>query len=393
MWAAMPQTPAILDHRLDFDSAEDFEQFLQRAPGKWAVYLFTDADENPIQLLCVKNLRASLKRRLSGEQTLMHSKRVEYRQIVRRIYFRRVDSALEADWVYHDAARQIFPQTYQGMVGFRPAWFVHVDPDIEFPRYAKTIDLTKTSGIYFGPLEDKHSAGKLVEQVEDWFDLCRYYQILIQSPKGRACAYKEMGKCPAPCDGSISMDQYRAMIHWSMQTLTDPREMVRDQTQRMRDAAADLRFETAAKIKTFADEISQIGKGPLRHLRPLKDFAFVSLQNGPWKGCASVFVIVRGQIEQIASIVNIPSHPADLLRTILATAQKMAEEPIDLLASERIGIVTHHLFTSRQTHGVYLPLADITESAVAQAYRDLGKQKLPEESEAEGVMKELQALE
>jgi excinuclease UvrABC nuclease subunit len=392
MIKTMAQIPEILDRRLDFDPEGDFEKFLEQAPAKWVVYLLADASGEPVQLLCVKNLRQSLKRRLAGNEALVLSKRVEYRQIVRQIYFRRVDSALEADWVYHDVARQIFPNTYQGMTGFRPAWFIHVDPETDFPRYGKTTDLGRTTGVYLGPFEDKHAAAKIIELVEDWFDLCRYYQILIQAPRGRACAYKEMGKCPAPCDGSISMDQYRIVMDWSARVLADPGEFLRDQEQRMRDAAADLRFETAGKIKTFADQVAQLGKGPWRHLRRLRDFAFVSLQPGPTPRRAKVFLIVGGRIEEIADLIGEPRHPADLLRTILAAAEYRPARPPDALATERIGIVTHHLFSSRQTQGVFIPLADLAESSFSKAWRDLSKQKQPEETEGEGVQKELQAM-
>ena len=77
----------------------------------------------------------------AARRTIGPSRRVNYREIVRRVHWRRVDSAFEADWLYFEAARVLFPQTYQGMVGFRPAWFVHVNPEATFPRYTKTIDL------------------------------------------------------------------------------------------------------------------------------------------------------------------------------------------------------------------------------------------------------------
>ena len=130
----MPKVPPILEERLDFDPGGDFEAFVKLAPAKWVVYLLCDADDTPIQLLCVKNLRYSLKRRLGLEgEAAGLSKRVNYRELVRRVYWRRVDSAFEADWIYYEAARGVFPESYRGMVGFRPAWFVHVDPDAPFP--------------------------------------------------------------------------------------------------------------------------------------------------------------------------------------------------------------------------------------------------------------------
>ena len=378
--------------RADFDPAGDFELFRKSIPARWVVYLMTDSDDRPVQLLCVKNLRYSLERRLLTEESVGPSKRVNYREIVRRIYYRRVDSAFEADVVYLEAARQLFPESYQGMVGFRPAWFIHVDPDANSPRYVKTIDLSPRSGTLLGPVEDKHSAARLIEQVEDLFDLCRYYNILIESPHGKACAYKEMGKCPAPCDGSISIEQYRRMIEWSLSTLVDPDEMIRQQTRRMQAAAADLKFEIAAKIKSYVDAVAQLRKGPFRHVRRLKDFSYLSFQRGPREGQAKIFLITPGRIDEIAGLTSEPSRPSEILRLAFTLAAEHASAAVEKIGAERIGVVAHHLFLAKANHGVFLPLETVDEKSVTKAYRDLLKQKPQEPVEGEGVLKELQAL-
>jgi excinuclease UvrABC nuclease subunit len=383
----------LFSNRAEFDPAGDFQAFRKSVPARWVVYLMADTDDRPVQLLCVKNLRYSLERRLTGDETIGLTKRVNYREIVRRIYWRRVDSSIEADVVYLDAARQLFPESYQGMVGFRPAWFVHVNPDANFPRYVKTIDLSPRDGTLVGPVEDKHAAARLIELVEDLFDLCRYYNILVESPRGKACAYKEMGKCPAPCDGSISIEQYRRLIEWSLQTLIDPAEMIRQQTRRMQSAAADLKFELAAKIKAYIDSLLQLHKGPFRHVRRVQDFSYLSLQRGPRDGLAKAFLVTPGRLEEIAGLVNEPARPSELLRLAFTLAAERSQQPIDPAGAERIGVIAHHLFLAKANHGVFLPLETIDEKSVVKAYRDLLKQKPQEESpESEGVMKELQAL-
>jgi len=355
------------------------------------VYLLADENDQPVQLLCVRNLRSSLKRRLSGAETIGPSKRVNYRDLVRRIYWRRVESAFEADWIYYEAARQVFPESYQGMVGFRPAWFVHVNPDAPFPRYAKTIDLTAPTGALLGPLEDKHAAARLIELVEDAFDLCRYYHILLQSPKGKACAYKEMGKCPAPCDGSISMEHYRAMITWSLRVLVDPADFVREQTARMQAAASELRFETAAKIKTLIDQMTGLRKGPFRHVRRLQDFQFLSLQRGPRERTAKVFLITPGDIVEIGGLIDTTSDIEELV-SLSKTLAAAATSPVPSQAAERIGIVAHHLFLARQTSGVFLPLDQVDVLSLQKAFADLQKQKGKDGGDEEGLLKELQAM-
>src|SRR5947209_7338770 len=90
---SMPEIPSIFEHDAPFDPAADFEAFLRLVPAKWAVYLLCDAANRPVQLLCVRNLRSSLRRRLGGDETIGISRRVNYRDLVRHIYWRRVDSA------------------------------------------------------------------------------------------------------------------------------------------------------------------------------------------------------------------------------------------------------------------------------------------------------------
>jgi excinuclease UvrABC nuclease subunit len=385
----------LFDRHATFDPAGDFDAFLKQVPAKWAVYLMADADDRPVQLLCVKNLRYSLKRRLGGggdsDIGAGLSKRVDYRDLIRHVYWRRVDSAFEADVVYLDAARQTFPQTYRGMTGFRPAWFVHVNPQTTYPRYTRTIEPTHKTGVYLGPLEDKHAAQKLVHLVESLFDLCRDYSILIESPHAGPCAWKQMGKCVGPCDGTISLEAYRELVAHSASVLSDPHDYVREQTRRMQQAAAELRFETAEKIKAYVEQLSQLGKGAFRHVRPLHEFNWLALQRGPRGGTAKAFLITPGRVEELLGLMAEPAKASDLLRLVLEVAAARPPQ-IDQSGIELLGVVSHHLFQAKHVHGVFLPLAELDEKSLAKAFRDLQKQKVAEPTEGEGVVKELQAM-
>jgi hypothetical protein len=372
----------LFDHSVDFDPAADAPAFLKSVPAKWVVYLLADADDRPIQLLCVRNLRYSLERRLvTPEET--RSKRVNYREFVRRVHWRRVDSSFEADVLYWDAARALFPNTYKGLMAFRQAWFVHVDPDAEFPRYVRTNDPSAPNGVTIGPLEDKHDAQKLIQLAEDTFDLCRYYHILTEAPRGKACAYKEMGRCAAPCDGTVPMWDYRGTVADSQRAVVDPQSVIAAETRRMQAAAAALRFEEAAKIKARIAQLSQFGVGKFRHARRIQDFQFLSLQRGPSDGTAKVFLVTPAGIEEVAGLIAEPKVGlSDLLRHILSLAAKRATIPLDASSAERIGLVAHHLFLPKQTHGLFLRITDVSgDKEVARAYRELRKQK-PEEAQA-----------
>ncbi|HEV8607475.1 MAG TPA: hypothetical protein VGQ99_19225 [Tepidisphaeraceae bacterium] len=388
----MPDIPSIFDGSIGFDPAADFEQFLKLAPAKWAVYLLADGEDRPVQLLCVKNLRASLRRRLGGMETIGLSRRVNYREIIRCIHWRRVDSGLEANWIYLEAARRLFPQTYQGMVGFKPAWFVHVDPASTFPRYIKTIQPLGKRGVVIGPLEDKHAAARLIQLVEDSFDLCRYYNILVESPNAKACAYKEMGKCPAPCDGTIGMDEYRRTVEESAGVVVRPEEFVEEQEARMQRLAGELQFEQAGRVKAKLEQVKQFGKAAFRHARRMEDFRFVSMQRAPREGMAKIFLITPAAIEEVAGLIDEPQSAAELLKFILERAEGLRGEEMSEAAIERIGLAAHHLFSGRHPKGVFIRLDELAEKSLLRGWKELLKQKAPEEGEGEGVLKELQAL-
>ena len=104
-----------------------------------------------------------------------------------------------------------------------------------------------------------------------------------------------------------------------------------------------------------------------------------------------VFLLNPGRIEQILCVMDEQFKPSEVMRVALTVA---ADPPgkLDTVGVERIGIVAHHLFSAKASHGVFLPLAKIDEKSIAKAYRDLQKQVVVEEKDEEGILKELQAM-
>src|SRR5947209_612327 len=181
------------------------------------------------------------------------------------------------------------------------------------------------------------------------------------------------------------------MITWSLRVLVDPADFVREQTARMQAAASELRFETAAKIKTLIDQMTGLRKGPFRHVRRLQDFQFLSLQRGPRERTAKVFLITPGDIVEIGGLIDTTSDIEELV-SLSKTLAAAATSPVPSQAAERIGIVAHHLFLARQTSGVFLPLDQVDVLSLQKAFADLQKQKGKDGGDEEGLLKELQAM-
>jgi len=155
-----------------------------------------------------------------------------------------------------------------------------------------------------------------------------------------------MGKCPAPCDGTISMDDYRKGVERSALTILNPNTYASEASARMQELAQQLQFEQAGKIKLKLDQVNQFGKTAFRYARRIEEFRFVSLQRGPRDRCAKIFLVTPCAIEEVAALVDEPQSTSDLLRYILDRAQCRRSDLLDDPSIERIGLVAHHLFSA-----------------------------------------------
>ena len=390
-----------------------------KIPAKPAVYLLSTAtgsnDNHPVLLATVGDLRAALKRRLADSPPDAKTKRVPYGTLCTRVHFRIVHSALAANFYYAQAAHRLFPQTAPALIPWHTSWWLAVErpgpASNPFPRFRKISTLTDPSLAYAGPIRDKHAAQRLVECLEDLFDLCRYHHILIQAPRGKACAYKEMGKCPAPCDGTVSLHSYREQINAALAFLTNtqshqapgsgggvtsspllcvqsPRAAWRQQLeQQMQSAAAALHFETAAKIKQRLARAALLDTGPFASIGRLEDFAFLTLQPGKGRPWIEPWLIHFGESESGAIENPLRPLPQFNKQQLPAAAEQLAGQCRDLLQNtvtacltadqtRHAALVAYHLFKGDADHGVWLRLAAAREpTAISQAAENLYARK------------------
>lgn len=367
----------LLGEQVAFDPQDNFDAFLQSVPGRWAVYLLSDAEGRPFQLLSVKNLRASLANRLCEHPVDEKTRSIPYRQVVRNISYRRVDSTAEAEWLYARAAKELFPDTYRKLIANWEPWFVQLDPEARFPRWIVTGHVDWNLRVTtFGPISTKEKAQKWVEAVEDAFDLCRYHHILVQAPAGQACAYKQMHKCPAPCDGSISMPMYHLMIDESVRAISSgspagPHE------ERMRQAASALQYELAGKIKQYAQQLKGLSTGAYEQVRPVSTMSYVAVLRGSKAKAWKLMTLSPSRVDLLGEW----SVEAEL-QSLLANAQR--GDAWDDESHERLTFMCRQIMLKSPD----CVLTDGTLASVQAAAKSLARRKAESASTDEGVVQE-----
>ncbi len=289
-----------LPHVATWDPLPTVEQ-LAAIPNAPAVYVLIDGVDQPVQLATTQQLRRLLRSRLL-EPPPPGVARTDLTAVVRGVRWRPVTCRLETDWWYWRLARRLHPLDYLERVAFGPTWFLQLglerEPGAETPAPTGrafmppaatiaaarpsssgrvpliTITTSPAPGSFasaheqrgdsnlpaaptvesntqcLGPFPGRAAAQRALEGLWDLFDLCRHPEQVRRLPLGRRCAYADMGRCDAPCDGSAAPAAMaaRTAAAWEFAT-RDTQPYIADATRRMADAAAAQEYERAGLLK------------------------------------------------------------------------------------------------------------------------------------------------
>jgi len=343
---------------------------LRQVPAKRGVLLLAGEDGQPITMITAGGLRGRLQTRLAEPHVNGLRRAADLRQITRSVWWKLTPSHFETDLCFLELAVLIWPKRFGAMLSVKPPWFVSVDCDEPYPHFARTRDVLSATGTCVGPFPTGKAAEQFVQIVQDAFDLCRDVKCLRTSPNGPPCAYAQMGRCLSPCDGTISMDDYRLVVRRAASLAAGDRATRRAElTDRMRQAADAKQYERAASFKTRLERITQLDQPVFRFVAPLGRFAFLLIHRGPSSRAARVFCACGPRVESAGTLDYplIDEQVAGVLARMSALAET-ARSQADPAGPWRMGLVAHYLFSGGDRRGVILPWhKTITPQQVAHA--------------------------
>jgi hypothetical protein len=359
------------------------DQQLGAVPAKRGVVTLLGEGDIPLLMLTAADMRSRLRNRLAEAREDKQTRSADLREVTRKVLWRLTHSHFETDLQYLEAARAVWPARYASLLAWKPAWFVHVDPTEEYPRFVRTRQAGQRSGRYFGPFPDGRSADRFVDALEDVFSLCRDYRCLRQAPHAQPCAYAQMGRCHSPCDGGISMDEYRGIVARATEFVGalgsgasgQPGAMRAELAESMRASAKALRFEEAASLKARFERLDVFESPACHWVAPLEQFRFVAVQSGGSTRKARAFVVYGGLVEPGGEL-EYPLKPTALRKVLrrLGMLQGAVTAPIDPMGRLRIGLVARYLLSSPDRQGLIVRWdADMTELQLQEAIEHAAK--------------------
>jgi len=119
-----------------------------------------------------------------------------------------------------------------------------------FPRLSLVTAVRGDGATYFGPFGSRRSAEDVVLAIYDGFPLRQCTARLSPARPTRACALAEIGRCGAPCDGSVTPAAYARVVD-AVRTVfsADVRPAAQGVQERLSRLVGQQRFEEADTIR------------------------------------------------------------------------------------------------------------------------------------------------
>jgi excinuclease ABC subunit C len=128
-----------------------------------------------------------------------------------------------------------------------------------FPRVLFTRNLRKDGSKYFGPYTSAFAARDTLDILHKVFKLIPCRKSWTGEAVQRPCLYYHMGQCMAPCAGLADRQVYDKELEGVRLLLEGRRDdLVKDLETQMKEASANMEFETAARLRDAVSAVREI---------------------------------------------------------------------------------------------------------------------------------------
>jgi excinuclease ABC subunit C len=229
--------------------AKPHEETLKTLPAKPGVYLFRDAKGSVLYVGKAKSLRPRVRSYFQASP----DSRAQIQALPARVVDIEVivtGTEVEALHLEQNLVKRHRPPFNVRLRDDKSFPYIAVTVEDEYPRVMFTRERHRPGVWYFGP----YANAKKVRETLDVLNRVFPYRP-CEGPKpgrhsGIPCLDYHIDRCLAPCVGYVSKDDYGAIIDSVIEFLSgNVRPIQRELEQKMREAAAQERFEDAARYR------------------------------------------------------------------------------------------------------------------------------------------------
>lgn len=229
-------------------AAFDYKTALNDVPHRPGVYQFWDTEGVLIYIGKAKDLRNRVGSYFNSDNQLNGKTRVLVSKI-RKITFTIVDTEIDA-WLLENSLIKRHQPRYNIMLKDDKTYPWIIIKKEPFPRVFWTRKMVKDGSTYFGPYASVGMMHTILDLIKETYPLrtCNLPLTIpnIEADKFKVCLEYQIGNCKGPCQKYQSLEDYEKNIEEIKEILNGKiGNVIRDVKQIIKNAVADLNFETA----------------------------------------------------------------------------------------------------------------------------------------------------
>ncbi|RKE07190.1 DNA polymerase-3 subunit epsilon [Catellatospora citrea] len=196
-----------------------------------------------------------------------------------------------------------------------------------FPRLSVVRQLTADGAAYLGPFAGRATAQAAVDAIHEALPLRQCTPRLSARKASPACALAELGKCPAPCQLAISVEEYDAQAAAPLRAAFDgdPDAVVDPLLARIRRLSDAQRYEDAAAVR---DRLAAFLRAAVRmqRLSALTSIEELIAARRTERNAWEIAIVRRGRLAAAAT-AEPGVHPRRTLDILRPTAETVLAAP------------------------------------------------------------------
>ena len=167
----------------------------------------------------------------------------------------------------------------------------------EYPKIQAVMQLDNDDAEFLGPYNSAFVVRQTVDEALKVFKLPSCSKTVFGQKKGRPCLNYHIGACSAPCCGKISKEEYNKSVAAAVDFIKNgASSSVADLKQKMNEAAENLEFEKAAKLRDRINAIERIRDKQKVVFSSYKRQDIIAMAKSENKACFTVFVFRNGML-------------------------------------------------------------------------------------------------
>jgi excinuclease ABC subunit C len=268
---------------------------IPEAPGS---YQFKDAQGRVIYVGKAANLRQRLSNYF-GDPRSMHPRTAQMVRTAETVEWTVVRNEVEALMLEYSLIKQHQPRFNVRLRDDKSYPFLAVTVDEQWPRALVMRGRKRKGTRYFGPYAHAYAIRDTLDELLRSFPIrtCSPVKFRQHERLGRPCLLYHIEKCSGPCVGEIEEGPYRELVNELCDFLEgDTAPIVNRLEAEMREAAATLEFEKAARVRDRLAAVRRAIERQQMVADTSEDLDVIGIAEDELEAAVQVFYVRRGRV-------------------------------------------------------------------------------------------------